>query len=242
MYRPCPEHDRDQECGFSYSHEPTVGSDRPLPVTELALRMDGLTKADDDSEARARSAEATVFLSYADLSDALGLELTRGYGSDRIHARVLTALRFEVTATTTVSAASGNRGTFKDFKVAGRVARHEASETLLGQVFAEPIAPRNIPDGLRLRSVTTTEQGLTAHFSGKSVTFRRDDARDTSSNGSAGEKSGAVGRKGRSHRRRNLLDHRARPILRHAGRDEGGRGDPVPVVLQRAGVDGLHQS
>jgi hypothetical protein len=71
---------------------------------------------------------------------------------------------------------------------------------LLGQVFAEPIAPQNIPDGLRLRSVTTTEQGLTAHFSGKSVTFRRDDARDTSSNGSAGEKSGAVGRKSRSHR------------------------------------------
>ncbi|MDQ0761526.1 hypothetical protein [Streptomyces canus] len=68
---------------------------------------------------RARSAEATVFLSYADLSDALGLELTRGYGSDRIRTRVLTTLGFEVTATTTVSAASGNRVTFKDFKVAG---------------------------------------------------------------------------------------------------------------------------
>ncbi|MET9970224.1 hypothetical protein ABZZ80_31015 [Streptomyces sp. NPDC006356] len=88
MYRPRPEHDRDQKCEFSYSysHEPADGSDRPLPLTELALRMDGLTKSDDDSEARARSAEATVFLSYADLSDALGLELTRGYGSDRIRA------------------------------------------------------------------------------------------------------------------------------------------------------------
>ncbi|MFJ8046634.1 hypothetical protein [Streptomyces luteogriseus] len=72
MYRPRPEHDRDQECEFSYSHEPADGSDRPLPGTELALRMDGLTKSDDDSEARARSAEATAFLSYADLSDALG--------------------------------------------------------------------------------------------------------------------------------------------------------------------------
>ncbi|MCX5521842.1 hypothetical protein OG342_03015 [Streptomyces bobili] len=39
-------------------------------MSELALRMDGLTKSDDDSEAWARSAEATVFLSYADLSDA----------------------------------------------------------------------------------------------------------------------------------------------------------------------------
>ncbi|MFI6742716.1 hypothetical protein ACIBI9_58315 [Nonomuraea sp. NPDC050451] len=69
MYRPRPEHDRDQECEFSYlysysysySYEPADGSDRPLPVTELALRMDGLMKPDDDSEARTRSAEATVF-------------------------------------------------------------------------------------------------------------------------------------------------------------------------------------
>ncbi|MEV7069193.1 hypothetical protein AB0N97_41565 [Streptomyces collinus] len=75
------------------------------------------------------------------------------------------------------TAASGNRVIFKDFKVAGRVALPEAGEKLLVQVFAEPIAPRNMPDGLRLRSVTTTEQDLTAHFSGKSVTFRRNDAR-----------------------------------------------------------------
>jgi hypothetical protein len=54
---------------------------------------------------------------------------------------------------------------------------------LLGQVFAEPIAPRNIPDGLRLSSVSTTEQGLTAHFSGRSFTLRRDGALDTSSTG-----------------------------------------------------------
>ncbi|MFF1546053.1 hypothetical protein [Streptomyces sp. NPDC058291] len=51
MYRPRPEHDRDQEGEFSYAHEPADGSDRRLPVTELALRMDGLTKSDDDSEA-----------------------------------------------------------------------------------------------------------------------------------------------------------------------------------------------
>ncbi|MFF7164246.1 hypothetical protein ACFZBP_23305 [Streptomyces sp. NPDC008086] len=56
-------------------------------MSELALRMDGLTKSDDDSEARARSAEAIVFQPYADLSDALGLELTWGYGCDRIPSR-----------------------------------------------------------------------------------------------------------------------------------------------------------
>ncbi|MCZ4605890.1 LmeA family phospholipid-binding protein [Streptomyces sp. Lzd4kr] len=33
---------------------PARGSARPLPVSELSLSLDGLTKADDDSEARAR--------------------------------------------------------------------------------------------------------------------------------------------------------------------------------------------
>jgi hypothetical protein len=167
---------------------PAKDSDRPLPVTELTLALEGLTEPDDDSEARARSAEATAFLSYADVSDALGLEVTQGYGTDRIRARVLTSLGFEVTATTTVSVASGNRVAFKDFtdfKVAGRVALPEVGEKLLDKVFAEPIALRNIPEGLHLRSVTPTPKGLTAHFSGESVTFRPGHTRDNSSNGSA---------------------------------------------------------
>ncbi|MEU6185762.1 hypothetical protein [Nocardia sp. NPDC047038] len=66
----------------------------------------------------------------------------------RIRARVLTTLGFEVTAMTTVSAAASNHVTCKDFEVAGRVALPEAGEKLLGRVFAEPTAPRNIPDGL----------------------------------------------------------------------------------------------
>ncbi|WP_200302484.1 LmeA family phospholipid-binding protein [Streptomyces adelaidensis] len=152
---------------------PADGSDRPLPVTELALELEGLTKSDDDSEARARSAEATAQLSYRDMSNALGMEISQGYGADRIRASVLTPLGFEVTATTAVSVASGNRIAFKDFKVAGRVALPDVGEKLLDKAFAQPIELRNIPDGLHLRSVTTTANGLTAHFSGKSVTFHR---------------------------------------------------------------------
>lgn len=148
-------------------------------MTELALELDGLTKSDDDSEARARSAEATAFLSYADLSDTLGLEVSQGYGTNRIRARVLTSLGFEVTATTTVSVASGNRIAFKNFEIAGRVALPESGAKLLDKVFAEPIALRDIPEGLHLRSVAPTPRGLTAHFSGKSVTFHPDDTRDT---------------------------------------------------------------
>ncbi|MEI5520504.1 DUF2993 domain-containing protein [Streptomyces brasiliscabiei] len=123
---------------------PADDPDRPLPVTELSLELDGLTKSDDDSEAHARTAEATAFLSYADLSDTLGLEISRCYGTDRVRARVLTSLGFEVTAAT---------------------ARPDLRR-------ARPL--RNIPEGLHLRSVTTKEKGLTARFSGRAVTFHSD--------------------------------------------------------------------
>ena len=58
---------------------------------------------------------------------------------------------------------------------------------MLDKVFEQPIRLWNIPRGLHLRSVTTTAGGLTAHFSGRSVTFRPD---DTSQDGAGG--SGAV--------------------------------------------------
>lgn len=38
----------------------------------------------------------------------------------------------------------------------------------------EPIPLQNVPEGLRLRSVTTTEDGIDARFTGRSVTFRPD--------------------------------------------------------------------
>ncbi|MFE5816115.1 DUF2993 domain-containing protein [Streptomyces sp. NPDC056479] len=162
---------------------PARGADRPLPVSELSLRLDGLTKADDDSEARARSAEATAFLSYEDVSNALGLEIAQGGRPGQVRAAVPMPFGEEAGVTTTVSAVSGNRIAFRDFTVDGG-ALPAAGGAILDKVFERPIQLRNIPDGLRLRSVTTTADGLDAHFSGRSVTFRpenaaTDDARES---------------------------------------------------------------
>ncbi|MGI3229298.1 LmeA family phospholipid-binding protein [Streptomyces sp. GTA36] len=148
---------------------------RPLPVTELDLRLDDLRKSDDGSAARARSAEATARLSYTDVSNALGLEVSQGDRPGRISARIAMPFGDGITVTVKVSAVSGNRIAFEDFRVTSGVLP-DAGEALLDKVFEEPIQLRNIPDGLSLRSVTTTTDGLTAHFSGKSVTFRPDDA------------------------------------------------------------------
>ncbi|MGV9455445.1 LmeA family phospholipid-binding protein [Streptomyces sp. NPDC003635] len=150
---------------------PADGETRPLPVSELSLHMEGLRKSDDENEATAREAEATAFLSYADVSNALGVKVARGDGPRRITARVPLPFGDEATATATVSALPGNRVGFGGFQVTGG-ALPTVGEALLDMAFEQPTPLRNIPDGLRLRSVTTTAKGLRAHFSGESVTFR----------------------------------------------------------------------
>ncbi|WP_406174812.1 DUF2993 domain-containing protein [Streptomyces sp. NBC_00996] len=147
---------------------PADGSARPLPVSELDLRLNGLRKSDDNSEARASSAEATAHLSYTDVSNALGLEMSQGTRPGQVGARVQLPFGDEVTVTTTVSAESGNRIRFRNFQVTGGVLP-AAGKVLLDKVFEKPIRLRNIPEGLHLRSVTTTANGLSARFSGESV-------------------------------------------------------------------------
>lgn len=154
-------------------HIPSDGGTRQLPVTDLSLHMEGLRASDDESEATAREAEATAFLSYADVSNALGVEISQGGSPRRISVIVPLPFGDQATATTTVSALSGNRIAFGDFQVAGGPLPAVAN-ALLDKAFERPIPLQNIPDGLRLRSVTTTANGLSARFSGKSVTFRPD--------------------------------------------------------------------
>lgn len=66
----------------------------------------------------------------------------------------------------TVTVVSGNRIVFRDFQVSGG-ALPGTGDTLLNRVFEQPIRMRNIPNGLQVRSVTTTADGLTARFSAR---------------------------------------------------------------------------
>ncbi|MFE0678234.1 DUF2993 domain-containing protein [Streptomyces sp. NPDC058867] len=149
---------------------PAHGADRPLPVSELELRLRDLRRSDDGGEARARGAEATARLSYPDVSNALGVEISQGGSPGEVAALIVLPFADQVTVTTTVSALSGNRIAFRDFRVTGG-ALPGIGRKLLDKVFEQPVQLRNIPRGLTLRSVTTTPEGLTARFSGSSVTF-----------------------------------------------------------------------
>ncbi|WP_427917528.1 LmeA family phospholipid-binding protein [Streptomyces sp. cg40] len=159
---------------------PASDTTGPLPVSRLSLSLAGLRKSDDDKQALARSAEATALLSYPDVSDALGLEISQGSGPDQVRAKVLLAPGADVTVAATVSVLSGNRIAFKDFQVTGGLLP-EVGRAALTAVFERPIQLRNIPERLRLRSVTATESGLSARLSGESVTFRAEDGAQSGS-------------------------------------------------------------
>jgi hypothetical protein len=153
---------------------PASDTTGPLPVSELSLWLAELRKSDDDTEALARSAEATALLSYPDVSDALGPEISPGDRPDQVRATVPMPTGDDVTMTTTVSVLSGNRIAFKDFQVTGGPLP-ALGRAALNAVFERPIQLRNIPQGLHLRSIATTDSGLSARLSGESVTFRADD-------------------------------------------------------------------
>ncbi|MFJ8057255.1 DUF2993 domain-containing protein [Streptomyces sp. NPDC096142] len=152
---------------------PAGATTGPLPLSELSLRLTDLRRSDDDSEARAHSAEATALLSYPDLSATMGPAISRGSRPGQVRATVPLPTGGHLTVTTTVSVLPGNRIAFQDFQVTGGPPADLGRAALTG-AFARPIRLRNIPQGLGLRSVTATDSGLSARLSGESVTFRAD--------------------------------------------------------------------
>ncbi|MFB6770694.1 DUF2993 domain-containing protein [Streptomyces sp. NPDC056337] len=154
---------------------PARGNSRPLPVTRLTVGLDELQTSSDADQAQARTVDATAFLSYEDLSDALGLEIEGDSEPGRVRAQIVLPFSGDVTVSTAVAAVSANRIAFTDLSVtSGRLPA--AGQALLAKALAEPVQLHSIPEGLHLRSVTVAPSGLNAHFTGDTVTFRSETA------------------------------------------------------------------
>lgn len=156
------------------AHDPPAqGTIRSLPVTKLTVDLDELKVSGSADEADAGSVEATAYLSYEDLSDALDVGISRGDGEDRVNVRSGLPLAGDVSVDARVSAATGNRIALKDVRVTEGVLS-PAVRALPVPALEEPVLLRNIQEGLRLRSVTTTAEANRADFTGWAVTFRPD--------------------------------------------------------------------
>ncbi|MFJ8629241.1 DUF2993 domain-containing protein [Streptomyces sp. NPDC093568] len=153
---------------------PADGTTRPLPVTRLTVGLDGLKTSGSAGEAHAREVDATAFLSYADVSNALGVTVSQGDAPGRVDATASLPLIGEVTVSAALLAAPGNRIAFTDVR-AGQGELLPPLKEVIDRALEEPIALRSVPRGLRLRSVGTSPDGIDARFTGSSVTFRPDD-------------------------------------------------------------------
>lgn len=147
-----------------------------LPITTLNVELDRLRRSSDASEAHAASARATAFVSYQDLSDALGIEV--GYSQDstesepRVAATTSLPLLGRATASARVEVAGDHSLAFRSVKVGDGLPK--AMRAIVTGMLERELQLDGIPDGLALRSITTTPDGLTATLSGKDVTFRTD--------------------------------------------------------------------
>ncbi|MFI8324408.1 DUF2993 domain-containing protein [Streptomyces sp. NPDC085529] len=151
---------------------PANGSTRPLPVTTLTVRLDGLKTSGSADEAHADRVGATAFLSYGDVSGALGVRVSPGGEPGRIGVTAVLPVAGDVTVSAAVSAATGNRIAFTDVRtVPGELL--PPLRTLLDRALDDPVPLENVPEGLHLRSVTTTRDGIDAAFTGRSIAFRR---------------------------------------------------------------------
>ncbi|MFK8911683.1 DUF2993 domain-containing protein, partial [Streptomyces sp. YS-3] len=147
-----------------------------LPITTLTVELDRLRRSSDASEAHAASARATAFVSYRDLSGALGFDL--GFSPDsttsepRVAATASVPLFGRVGASARVEMAGERTLKLRSVKLGDGLP--QAMRSIVTGMLEREVKLDGIPDGLALTSVTTTPEGLTATLSGKDVTFRTD--------------------------------------------------------------------
>jgi hypothetical protein len=153
------------------------GQGRSVRITSLDARLKNVTSTSDLSSGTAQSGSGTALISYQDLSSAMGVSVSYGGtssdGKGQVKAtKSVTGLGNTVSASVTavVNVSSNNTISFGSPKVsaAGVTLPDSVSQGLVG-VFAKPIALGSLPVGLTVRSVTTSQAGVTITLTARNV-------------------------------------------------------------------------
>ena len=148
-----------------------AGADSPVPISDLNVHMTKVKKGSDANGAHAGSATATAFVSYQDLSDALGIEVKAGSAPGHIAATVMVPMIGELTVNAQVVKGGPASIAFKDVSVASDQLPESARDLISG-IFDRDIPLDNIPKGLTLDRISTGSTGLSVELSGHDVTFK----------------------------------------------------------------------
>jgi hypothetical protein len=142
---------------------------RPIPITTLQLNLYGLRSYGQSHAAQADTAQASAFISYADLSNALGLQISEDPQPGRIDASATVPLLGQVTVGARLVADGTNAIAFQDLSTQGNLP--SGADQLVRQVLAQPIQLQGVPRGLKLTAVSVTAAGVNAQFTGSDVDF-----------------------------------------------------------------------
>ncbi|MFE2427722.1 DUF2993 domain-containing protein [Streptomyces sp. NPDC059373] len=150
-----------------------AGAQNPVPITDLDVHLTGLKRGTDARSAHAATATATAFVSYRDLSDALGIDIGPASTDGRVAASMSVPLIGDLQVTAQVTRAEHNSIAFTSVRVSG--GQLPASvRALVEKAFQQTIPLENLPRGLTLDGLSTGRGGITANLSGHDVTFTPD--------------------------------------------------------------------
>jgi hypothetical protein len=169
-----------------------AGTDSPVPISKLDAHMTKLKRNADANTAHAGSATATAFISYQDLTSALGLEVKAGPAPGQITASLSAPLVGDIS----VDAELTKDGpTTIAFKVLGISAANlpEFVRNSINKTFQQKIPLQNLPQGLTLDRIFTESSGISVELSGHDVTFKTSDTSGTSGSSGTSANSGSSG-------------------------------------------------
>jgi hypothetical protein len=146
-----------------------AGDDSLVPISALDVRLSGLERSGDADSAHADKASATAFISYGDLSKALGITIGPSATSGRIEASISVPVLGDFQITVKPAIAGHNTIAFTDVQVDSNLPS-SVSDTLT-KALERTIPLQNVPGGLTLTRFSTGTDGLTAVLSGSDVTF-----------------------------------------------------------------------
>lgn len=146
-----------------------AGDSSPVPISELDVQLSGLKRGTDAGSAHADKATATAFISYRDMSDALGITIGAASTSDHIQASVSVPVLGDFQVTARVVMVGHNTIAFTDVQVGGQLP--SSVSDMFARALERTIPLQNLPSGLNLTRLTTGADGLTATLSGSDVTF-----------------------------------------------------------------------
>lgn len=143
-----------------------------LRLARLEVSLMGVTTSRDFSEVDVARARASAVLTYDDLSDALGIELSSSGDGQLSATRTFSVLGQDVSPSITVAPAIVDGAlSFGEFSVNGAADAAGVVREVLDEVFGVAVPLQGIPFDVDVDGVSVRRDGLRLELSGSDLTY-----------------------------------------------------------------------